>query len=93
MAGVGKGDTIPPSVIERPRIIKNDTNRSVRFEVKLRAKPEPQISWFKEKSALVNGNKFKIDVKKEADNVFIMTLEIKVILEHYSYNNKFFFQH
>lgn len=75
-AGVGKGDQIPPSIIEKPRIIKDESKRTVRFEVKLRAKPDPQIKWFKEKQELTNGKKYKIETKKEADNVFLLILEI-----------------
>jgi hypothetical protein len=77
-AGVGKGDQIPPSILERPKIIKDETKKTVRIEVKMRAKPEAQISWFKEKQSLANGKKHKIEVKKEADNVFLLILEISV---------------
>lgn len=75
-AGVAKGDQIPPSIIEKPRIIKDETKRTVRIEVKLKAKPDAQIAWFKEKQSLSSGKKYKIETKKEADNVFLLILEI-----------------
>lgn len=79
-AGVGKGDQIPPSILEKPKIIKDETKRTVRIEVKMRAKPDAQISWFKEKQALTAGKKYKTEVKKEADNVFTLILEISVTI-------------
>lgn len=77
-AGVSKGDQIPPSIIEKPKIIKDETKRTVRIEVRLRAKPDAQISWFKEKTAITAGKKYKTEVKKEADNTFLLILEISV---------------
>ena len=58
----------------------------MRFECKLRAKPEAKIKWLKEKKELTNGKKYKIEMKKESENVFILILEIQVR------NNSFIFQ-
>lgn len=79
-AGVGKDDMLPPSVIEKPRIVKDEKSRMVRFEVRMRAKPQMDVTWLKEKTTLVNNKKHKIDIKKEADNVFLLSLEISVSL-------------
>lgn len=75
-AGVGKGDQIPPSILEKPVITKDEAKRSVRIECYLRAKPVPQIKWFKEKQELTNGKKYKIETKKQADDTFLLILEI-----------------
>ncbi len=75
-AGVAKGDQIPPSIIEKPRIIKDEAKKTVRFEVRIRAKPDAQITWFREKSQLSNTKKYKIDIKKENDNVFLLSLDV-----------------
>jgi hypothetical protein len=77
-AGLDKGEQIAPSIIERPKIIKDEAKRTVRFECKLRAKPEAKIKWLKEKKELTNGKKYKIETKKESENVFILILEISV---------------
>ena len=77
-AGLDKGDQIAPSIIERPKIIKDEAKRTVRFECKLRAKPEAKIKWLKEKKELTNGKKYKIETKKESENVFLLILEISV---------------
>lgn len=77
---MGKGEQIPPSILEKPKIIKDEVKKTVRFEVKLRAKPDAQITWLKEKTTLTNGKKYKIETKKEADNTFLLILEISVIL-------------
>lgn len=75
-ADVGKSDMIPPTVTEKPKIVKDDAKRMVRFEVRMKAKPQMDVAWFKEKTALINNKKHKIELKKEADNVFLLTLEI-----------------
>lgn len=75
-AGVGKADTLPPSVIEKPRIVKDDAKRIVRFEVRMRAKPQMDVTWFKEKTTLVNNKKHKIECKKESENVYLLSLDI-----------------
>ncbi len=77
-AGVAKGEQIPPSIIERPLIIKDEAKRTVRIECKLRAKPDPQVKWIRDKQELTNGKKYKVEVKKEADNLFLLILEILV---------------
>ena len=55
-AGLDKGDQIAPSIIERPKIIKDEAKRTVRFECKLSAKPEAKIKWLKEKKELIEIN-------------------------------------
>jgi hypothetical protein len=77
-AGLDKGDQIAPSIIEKPKIIKDEAKKTVRFECKLRAKPEAKIKWLKEKTDLANGKKYKIETKKDTttENVFILILEI-----------------
>lgn len=86
-AGVAKADQLPPSILEKPKIIKDEAKRTVRIEVKLRAKPEAQITWFKEKQSLKSDKKYKIETKKEADNVFILILEISVRLFYFCKRN------
>ena len=83
---MGKGDQIPPSMIEKPRIIKDETKKTVRIECKLRAKPDPQIVWFKEKQTITNGRKYKIETKKEADNIFLLCIDILVSRLHIIHN-------
>ncbi|CAF0846330.1 unnamed protein product [Brachionus calyciflorus] len=75
-AGLNKGDQLPPSIIAKPKIIKDEAKRTVRIEVRIRAKPEAQITWLKEKTSLKNDKKYKIESKKESDNVYLLTLEI-----------------
>lgn len=75
-AGLNKGDQLPPSIIEKPKIIKDEIKRTVRIQVKIQAKPEAQFSWFKEKQALKSDKKYKIETKKEADNAYLLILEI-----------------
>ncbi len=75
---VKKSDALPPSVIEKPRIIKDEAKCKVRFEVRMRAKPQMDVSWFMNKKPLTNDKKYKIDVQKEADNVFLLSLEVSV---------------
>lgn len=83
-AGVAKGEQIPPSIIERPRIIKDETKRTVRIECKLRAKPDPQVKWIRDKQELTNGKKYKVEIKKESDNLFLLVLEILVRIFFYN---------
>jgi hypothetical protein len=46
--------------------------------VRLRAKPEPSVSWLRNNQILKASNKYKIEIRKEADNVFVLILEILV---------------
>ena len=67
-------------MLEKPSIITDDAKKSVRFEVRLRAKPEAQVSWLRNNQILKASNKYKFEVRKEADNVFVLVLEILVCL-------------
>ena len=75
---LAKADLIPPTLLEKPNIITDDSKKSVRFEVRLRAKPEPQVSWLRNNQILKASNKYKFEIRKEADNVFVLVLEILV---------------
>jgi len=44
----------------------------------MRAKPQMDVAWFKNKQPLTNDKKYKIDIQKEADNVFLLSLEVSV---------------
>jgi hypothetical protein len=73
-----KTDLIPPTLLEKPIIISDDAKKSVRFEVRIRAKPEAQVVWLRNSQILRASNKYKFDVRKEAENVFVLVLEILV---------------
>ena len=73
-----KADQISPSILEKPRVVVDDAKKSVRIEIRMKSKPEAQISWFKEKLSLTNGKKYKIETRKEADNSYLYILEILV---------------
>jgi len=81
---VEKNDALTPAVIEKPRIIKFEAQRMVRFETRWKAKPQMDISWFKEKIPIFNNEKYKIDCVKESDNNYILSLEIAVSVSNLS---------
>ena len=77
-ARLAKEDQIPPSVFEKPRIIKDDSKKTVRIEVRMKSKPEAQVDWFREKQHLSNGKKYIIATIKQDDNFYLQILEILV---------------
>lgn len=82
-AGVGKSDSLPPSVVEKPRIIKLEAQRKVRFEVRWKSKEQMDVAWLKEKCPVKNSDKFMIECVQEADNTYLVSLEISVSIDIY----------
>lgn len=79
-ASLAKQDLIPPTLIEKPTIVMDGAKKCVRVDVKIRAKPEAKAVWFKDGKQLSQSNKYKFNVKKEADNVYILSLDLYVSL-------------
>lgn len=77
-ASLAKTDLIPPTLLDKPSISNDDTKKCIRFECRLRAKPEAQIQWFKDGAALTANAKNKFEVKKDGDNIYIVALEVYV---------------
>jgi hypothetical protein len=77
-AGVERNDALTPTVTERPRIIKFEGQRMVRFETRWKAKPQMEVCWFKEKMPIANSAKYRTDCVKETDNSYLLSLEISV---------------
>ena len=73
---MAKSDLIAPCLLEVPRVIRDAVKKSVRIECKLRAKPDAQIKWLRDKKELINGKKHKLSSKKEPDGTFTLTLEV-----------------
>jgi len=80
VAGVSKVDQTPPSMIDKPKIIKDEIKKTVRIECRVRAIPDAQITWFKEKQTITSSKKYKIESKKEPDNTFLLSIDILVII-------------
>ncbi len=76
---LAKLDLIAPTLFDKPVIVRDEIKKCLRFEVRVQAKPDAQVAWLKENVALKAGSKYKIDVKKEPDNVFLAILEIYVM--------------
>lgn len=67
-----------PSFIEKPRIIPNETGTLITMKCKCRAKPKPEISWFRGTTLVKESSKISIKSKDVEEDVYELTLEIKV---------------
>jgi hypothetical protein len=71
-------DKIAPA-FDKPRIIKDNKQKSIKIECRSKGKPEPKITWKKNKIDLKDTpNKYKISKTKEADDTYVFILEILV---------------
>jgi hypothetical protein len=75
---LAKLDLIAPVIVDKPSIVRDEIKKCLRFEIKLQAKPDAQVAWFKDTIALKSSNKYKMDLKKESENLFLACLEIYV---------------
>lgn len=58
-------------------MIKSDADgKRLCFECKIKAEPEPQISWFRDNSEIVNSGRYLIYSDKLPDNMYFVCLEI-----------------
>jgi hypothetical protein len=71
-------DKLAPA-LEKPKITKNLKQKSIKIECRCKGKPEPKISWKKEKNDLKDtANKYKISKTKETDDTYVFILDILV---------------
>lgn len=66
----------------QPRIIRENKNQRIVFEVDCGSKTKPQIVWTKEGKTIKNEGRFLIDIDDSQANIFVIILEIdKVVPE------------
>ena len=68
-----------PSFIEKPKIIPNEDGSIILLKCKCRAKPKASVSWFKGTMDIDQSSKISMNIKSLEDDVYELTLEIKVI--------------
>ena len=77
-ASLDQVDRITPA-FEKPKITKDAKQKSIKIECRCKGKPEPKITWKKEKTELKDTpNKYKITKTKEANDTYVFILEILV---------------
>lgn len=64
----------PPSFLGKPVI--RQVQKSIVFECRLKADPAPSITWMQGTNVVQSGGRIKISQTKDAENVYILTLEI-----------------
>lgn len=67
-----------PSFIEKPRIIPNETGTLITMKCKCRAKPKPEVTWYRGTTVVKESSKIKIKSKDAEEDVYELILEIKV---------------
>ena len=77
-ANLDQTDKIAPA-FEKPKITKDNQQKSIRIECRCKGKQEPKITWRKDKVDLKDTpNKYKISKTKEADDTYVFILDILV---------------
>ncbi|XP_022255917.1 muscle M-line assembly protein unc-89-like, partial [Limulus polyphemus] len=74
--GQKKPDGEAPTFVEKPKIIPEDGGKRIIMECKVRAKPKPNIVWYRENTVVKETNRIK-QIIKEENNVYIIRLELK----------------
>lgn len=64
----------------QPRIIKENKNQRIVFEVDCGSKAKPQIVWTKDGKTIKNEGRFLIDIDDSQTNIFVIILEIDKIV-------------
>jgi hypothetical protein len=73
-------DKLAPA-FEKPKIIKNSKEKSIKIECRCKGKQEPKITWKKNKTEIKDTpNKYKISKTKETDDTYLFILDILVCL-------------
>lgn len=77
-ATLEQSDRIAPA-LEKPKTTKDAKQKSIKIECRCKGKPEPKITWKKDKTELKDTpNKYKITKTKEANDSYLFVLEILV---------------
>ena len=77
-ASLDQVDRIGPA-FEKPKIIKDAKQKSIKIECRCKGKPEPKITWKKDKTEIKDKpNKYKISKTKGTDDTYVFILEILV---------------
>jgi hypothetical protein len=73
-------DRIAPA-FEKPKITKDIKQKSIKIECSCKGKPEPKITWKKDKTEIKDtANKYKISKTKGTDDTYVFVLDILVSL-------------
>lgn len=67
-----------PSFVEKPRIIPNESGTLITMKCKCRAKPKPEVTWFRGTNAVKQSSKITIKSIDVEEDIYELTLEIKV---------------
>lgn len=77
-AGGDDAAGFPPSFIEKPKIIPNESGTLITMKCKCKAKPKPDVTWFRGTTIVKESSKVTMKVVDVEETVYELTLEIKV---------------
>lgn len=72
----GLQDGIAPNFIQKPAIKSDADGKRLCFECKIKAEPEPQLTWFRDDVEISNKGRYLIYCDKLPDNHYFACLEI-----------------
>lgn len=67
-----------PSFVEKPRIIPNEAGTLITMKCRCKSKPEPVVTWYREKEVVKESSKIKIKSSSAEEDIYELVLEIKV---------------
>lgn len=70
-----KGDGKAPTFVEKPQITPKNDGKLILMECKVRAKPKPEITWFRDGTHVKETSRIKQTIIEQND-VYIIRLEI-----------------
>uniref|UniRef100_A0ABD2XAR8 Ig-like domain-containing protein n=1 Tax=Trichogramma kaykai TaxID=54128 RepID=A0ABD2XAR8_9HYME len=66
-----------PTFVGKPQIVPNATGTLISLKVKIRAKPKPDITWFRGKDAIKESAKVSFSCVSEQEDIYEVRLDLK----------------
>lgn len=76
-SGAEDANGFAPSFTEKPKIIPNESGTLITMKCVCKAKPEPEVTWYRGQNKVAETAKIAIKSKKIDEDIYELTLEIK----------------
>ena len=71
-------DGLPPTFVEKPRIVPNSTGTLVTMKFKVKSKPKAEMQWYKGNHKIKEGTKYRSKYIVLENDAYEILLEIVV---------------
>ena len=77
---VNEVEGIAPSAVEKPKIIPSEDGSCVKFEIRIKARPKPTVTWYRGTTVVKDNSRIKTTMKEIGENLYLIVLEIKDVI-------------